>query len=246
MARHDFKTTRRSDKPAGRQTRSGGLGSGILIGLVIGLIIAAGAIWWVQRKLHSEPATQTASVDKSATGPIKVRKPTSPEITKPTPPSIDAPISTTPVLAPATVPRVPAPSATTVTRPAPTINAPISKARAPIPAAVTTPAVPAPSLGYHDILTKNATPHPAQPIKPREVWWLQVAALKHEEDARKLRGRLLLLNVDTIVEPYEAGNVLLYRVRVGPYKTEEAALPALEILSHNNLQPRLLKEPIYP
>ncbi|TSA23064.1 MAG: SPOR domain-containing protein, partial [Betaproteobacteria bacterium] len=85
----------------------------------------------------------------------------------------------------------------------------------------------------------------APAIKPREIWWLQVAALGKDEDARRLRARVLLLNLDVVIVPPSPATGSLYRVRVGPYKTEALARAKEGILMYNNLTPRIIKEPVF-
>lgn len=250
MVRGDFKSLNRPEKAPARGARRGtGLGTGLLIGVFIGLVVAVAAVWWTGNLNRPAPAKTDSAAEpepagkprakaaQSASGPA--RKPAAADKKPAT--SAAPVVAHSPVLAPPPVvkpaPR-PAPPPVPVTSTAPVVAAPVSKAA---------PAIPAPALDYHNILTKNGTPRPAPAIKPREIWWLQVAALKNEEDAKKLRARILTLKLDAdaVIEPYEAGNVLLYRVRVGPYKQEEDALPATDALSRNNLQPRLLKEPVF-
>lgn len=102
------------------------------------------------------------------------------------------------------------------------------------------------SYSFYDILPGSKAPKPAQPPKAKEVWWLQVAALKSAEDADRLKAKLTLLNLDTVVQPLQGPDAVLYRVRVGPFRSEDAALGALDALAVNNFEPRLLKEQVTP
>lgn len=106
----------------------------------------------------------------------------------------------------------------------------------------------APSAPYsfYDILPGSKPPKPVEPAIPKELWWLQVAALKAPEDADRLKARLALLNLDTVVQQVQGADTMLYRVRVGPFKSEDAALGALDTLAVNNFEPRLLKEAVSP
>lgn len=107
-------------------------------------------------------------------------------------------------------------------------------------------AVPAP-YSFYDILPGSKPPKPVEAPKPKEVWWLQVAALKSPEDANRLKARLIQLKLTTVVQRTEGADASpLYRVRVGPFVSEDAALGALDTLALNNFEPRLLKEAVSP
>jgi cell division protein FtsN len=113
-----------------------------------------------------------------------------------------------------------------------------------MPAKAAAPA--APTFEFHAILEGGKTAKPAAAVKPQEVWWLQVAALRQAADAEQLRSRLALANMEATVVPVQSGDNTLYRVRVGPFKTEAAAKTVADLLLKNNLEPRLLKEPVQP
>ncbi|MFA5082507.1 MAG: SPOR domain-containing protein [Hydrogenophilaceae bacterium] len=116
------------------------------------------------------------------------------------------------------------------------------------PTAIATPAKPVtppptPSnYTFYDILPGNQAPKPGQPAQNKEQWWLQVAALKNAQDADALRARLTLLNLNVMVQ-VTAGDPPLHRVRIGPYKSQDAAESTRETLIVNNFEARLLKEP---
>lgn len=95
---------------------------------------------------------------------------------------------------------------------------------------------------FFDILPGEKPAKPAGTKLPREVWWLQVAALKEARDAERLKARLTLLGLSVLVQPVVSGETTLHRVRVGPFKTEDEALTALDILTKNDYEPRLFKE----
>jgi cell division protein FtsN len=128
--------------------------------------------------------------------------------------------------------------------PAPPSPAPAPAEKAGAPAEKAKEA--APSYSFYDILPGSKPPKPVEPPKAKELWWLQVAALKTAEDADRLKARLALLNLDTVVQRVQSGDATLYRVRVGPFKNEDAALGALDTLAVNNFEPRLLKEAVNP
>lgn len=140
---------------------------------------------------------------------------------------------------PARAPEVTAPTAPMQSEPPP-VDEP------PVPPKSAAPGTPAAPYSFYDILPGSKSPKPAEPVKPKEFWWLQVAALKSPEDADRLKARLTLLNLDTLVQQVQSGDATLYRVRVGPFKSEDAALGALDTLAVNNFEPRLLKEAVSP
>lgn len=110
------------------------------------------------------------------------------------------------------------------------------------------PAEPAKEPGYsfYDILPGEKPSQPKEMKLPREVWWLQVAALKAEKDAQALKAKLILLGLSVKVNQVDSPAGPLHRVRVGPFKTEDDALGALDTLAVNNFEPRLFKEQLTP
>jgi len=120
------------------------------------------------------------------------------------------------------------------------------------------PALPAPEAGarakerqdadysFYDILPGDKPTKPTDAPLVREVWWLQVAALKAKADADALKARLSLLGLAVTVNPVASPAGPLHRVRVGPFKTEDDALGALDTLAVNNYEPRLFKEKLNP
>jgi cell division protein FtsN len=119
---------------------------------------------------------------------------------------------------------------------APPVIPPSAPAQAPAP----------PNFSFYDILPgeKPSTPNEPETKLPREVWWLQVAALRDAKDADRLKAKLALLGLSAQVQNAKGDKGVLYRVRVGPYKTEDAALGALDTLSANKYEPRLFKEAV--
>lgn len=195
--------------------------TGLLVGLVGGLVIAAGMAWY----FYSQPSGfKVMERAPEIAGPDQAAKPE-----KTTPPPVEAP-------------GIPAPQSTG------------SEPTAPKAPAAGKPAAPAGKPGdapqsaysFYDILPGKAAPKPLEPPKPKEYWWLQVAALKSQEDADRLKAKLTLLNLDTVIGQTQAAGQTLYRVRVGPFRSEDAAMGALDTLAVNNFEPRLLKEAVNP
>jgi len=134
---------------------------------------------------------------------------------------------------------------------APEVQAPAAPLQSEAPPVTESPAVgeagtSPQNYSFYDILPGSKAPKPAEPPKAKELWWLQVAALKSAEDADRLKAQLTLLNLNTVVQPLQSNGATLYRVRVGPFKTESAAQSAQDTLAVNNFEPRLLKEAVNP
>lgn len=103
-----------------------------------------------------------------------------------------------------------------------------------------------PGYSFYDILPGDKPAKPKDLKLPREVWWLQVAALKAEKDANALKARLALLGLEVKLNRVDTPSGPLHRVRVGPFKTEDDALGALDTLAVNDYEPRLFKEQLPP
>ena len=216
--------------------RGGGLIIGVLIGLVMGLIVAAGIAWYLNSKPSQFktteqapliPATVPAAVPEAEARASVAPRPPAPT---PRPPMTDAAPATTSATAPtsskAQAPAPPKPAATKPVREAP----PPAKS----------------DFTFFDILPGEQTGKAPKPKLPREVWWLQVAALREAKDADRLKARLALLGLPVQTQKVASGEASLHRVRVGPFKTEDEALAALDTLSENDYEPRLLKEQLDP
>jgi cell division protein FtsN len=92
-----------------------------------------------------------------------------------------------------------------------------------------------------------------QPVKPKPVstpvtsiqptinttksnrYILQVAALQHMSDVDQLKAKLSFLGFDVLVEPFQRGGVVWYRIKVGPYLSPESMQKARQVLSSNGL-----------
>lgn len=195
---------------------------GIVIGFVIGLVVAAGIAWYL-------------------TG-------------NPSPFKTVAPAPQTPLVVPEPGP-APSKSAEdesiVVAPPPPVAPAPQAKTPAPPPTRPVTPQPERPSappaksdFTFFDILPGEQAGKAPRDKLTREVWWLQVAALREAKDADRLKARLTLLGLPVHTQKVASGETTLHRVRVGPFKTEDEALGALDTLSENDFEPRLLKEQV--
>lgn len=130
-------------------------------------------------------------------------------------------------------------------KPAPAVAKPPAAASGPSePPTVESSAPPkaaAPDYTFYHILQGN-TPDKRAAIRPRELYWLQVAALSNPKEADRLKAKLTLLGMDVVVQKVDSGGTQLHRVRVGPFKTEDEAMTTLDTLVVNQFEPRLVKE----
>lgn len=216
--------------------RGGGLFMGIVIGLVTGLIVAAGIAWYLNAKPSQFKTTDQAPLMPAPVPAIVAEAPASSVAGAPAGATGPARTEKAPTAAP---PAAPAPKLPKAEIPAPSRPAP--------PKAVPQSPPPAkPDFTFFDILPGEQIGKAPKPKLSREVWWLQVAALKEAKDADRLKARLALLGLPVQTQKVASGEATLHRVRVGPFKTEDEALGALDTLSENDYEPRLLKEQLEP
>lgn len=218
--------------------RGGGLFLGILIGLVTGLIVAAGIAWYLNSKPSQFKTADQAPLVPAAV-PERLPGTAAPASVAPGPPAAATGSPATDKAPAATPPAAPTPTPPKAETPAP--SRPVS----PKPAREAPP--PAKSdFTFFDILPGEQAGKAPKPKLSREVWWLQVAALREAKDADRLKAKLALLGLPVQTQKVASGEATLHRVRVGPFKTEDEALSALDTLSENDYEPRLLKEQLDP
>jgi cell division protein FtsN len=188
--------------------------TGLFIGLVIGLIAAAGIAWYFNNHTPSFKSL------------------TAPEVT-PKNPDLNTEIE-------ASLPQ--------------TVKTEEKPALEPIHAPATKPPIntPKPRVDYtfYGILpgdkpAKQSLPTLHQP-ESKDIWWLQVAAIKSPADADRLKAKLTLLGLHVAMQKIDNNGTTLYRIRTGPYKREDDALGDLDTLAANDFEPRLLREDALP
>ena len=128
-------------------------------------------------------------------------------------------------------------------------GAPESAPAKPKPAAPATPEA-APSFDFYKVLpgdtATNAPPAPKTPSIP-PLYYLQAGAFQHAADADNLKAQLALLGMETVIQTSEvAGKGVLHRVRVGPFRTMDEVNRSRSLLTQNNIQVTLVKEPPTP
>jgi cell division protein FtsN len=236
MARREVRPAPREDSKR-EGGKSGGLLTGLLLGLVIGLVAAAGLAWYFNfKKPEFKAAEQAPKIDSSAQS--EAEQPAEP--LKTSPPPARKPAETAPRAAKTHEDKPVKPGT-------PEQTAKPEEPRAPIVERKQAKASEPPSrvpLTFYGILPGEKPAKPVEPPKPKELWWLQVAALKSPVDADKLKARLAMLGLEVATQKVESAGQSLYRVRVGPYKRDEDAFADLDTLAANNYEPRLLKEPV--
>jgi cell division protein FtsN len=239
MGRRDYKNTRRPQQEgqAAKPRKGGGLGTGLFVGVILGMAIAGGMYWY----LNSQPTG--LKIPDSAPDTVSPKSEPIPSPEPPPPP----PKKVEPVEPPAPKPTTSRSAQNEVARPiAPAGTAKSNKTPARADPAPTAKSAAANDYSFYDILSGKTAPKPNPPEKPKEQYWLQVAALKGGADAERLKARLVLLGLSVTVQRVDAGETTLHRVRVGPFKSEDDGLGALDTLAENNFEPRWVKDPITP
>lgn len=214
MSKFD-KTGRAAPAPRAQRKKSGG-GTilGIFIGLMVGVLIAFGVVWY----LNKAPLPFLNKYE----GAPKVEKDKAP------PPAAAGAAAP----APAPLPGKPG------DKPADRQRfefygllegkqAPAAGAPAPAPAAAP-PAV---------------TEAPAAAPAPTEIFFLQVGAFQKAADADNLKAKLALTGLETSVQEVSIPDKgTMHRVRVGPFRTPEEMNRARGLLSQNGVQGTVIKQ----
>ncbi len=236
MARRETRSTHR-EEPRREGGKPGGLFLGLLLGLVVGLVAAAVLAWYFNLTTGEFKTVEQAPKSPVPLQPIQPDRPVEP-VKKAPPPvreAIPPPVAPPAAKAVETKPEKPAKVAKSGEASAPIVERKPARTNEP------TARVP---LTFYGILPGEKPAKPVEPPKPKELWWLQVAALKSPDDADKLKARLSLLGLVVSMQQVESAGMSLYRVRVGPYKRDEDAFADLDTLAANNYEPRLFKEPV--
>ena len=109
---------------------------------------------------------------------------------------------------------------------------PEEPATAPAPAAVSTPSPPRrPALKVDETLGQPGG------------WFIQVGSFSSQANARKALQHLFGMGLPTVIQSVDAGPTLWYRVRVGPYPAEGAAVAALARIKQNGYADARLVRP---
>lgn len=220
MARREGRGPRRGEDTK-KVRKGGGLFTGLLIGLAVGVSMAAGVAWYLNMN----------------TSPLKTVE-SAPDIHP-----VEAPPSEAAQSEPRTEEPPPAPQP-----PAPEALPPKAESKpTPAPRTEAAPA-PRPKVNYtfYGILPGDKPARPMEPPASKDTWWLQIAALSDAKKADQIRAKLAMLNLPASTQKITSNGQPLYRIRVGPYKREDDAFGDLDTLTENDFHARLLKDPVNP
>ena len=221
MSKFNTNSRTAANTRAPQKKSSGGTLLGIFIGLVIGVSIAFGVVWYLnksplpfQNKYEGAPK---AEKDKAANGASGVQTP-------------------------APLPGKPGDKAADKQR-FEFYNILEGKQPAAPGAAAPVPAVPSAAPGA--AAAPGVTVAPAVEIKPvpSEVFFLQVGAFQKAADADNLKAKLALTGLEASVQEVsipEKGT--MHRVRVGPFRDPEEMNRARNLLSQNGVQGTVIKQ----
>jgi len=213
------KTGRAAPAPRAQRKKSGG-GTilGVFIGLMVGVLIAFGVVWY----LNKAPLPFLNKYE----GAPKVEKDKAPPPAGAGTAAAPAPLPGKPGDKPADRQRFEfygllegkqAPAAAGV----------------PAPASAPTPAPPAVTV----------TPAVEAKPAPTEIFFLQVGAFQKAADADNLKAKLALTGLETSVQEVSIPDKgTMHRVRVGPFRTPEEMNRARGLLSQNGVQGTVIKQ----
>ena len=241
MARREAKPSRREENTRNAK-RKAGVFTGLVIGVTIGIALAAGLVWYFNMWEHgyqSEAAplhdeANTKAQPKPDAKPVtKVASKTESKPAAQPPQSIQAAIDPAPL--PVRTAKPPPP------KPAPQVKAETAPSTKPAP-----PAKKEFPYTFYGILPGDKPDRTLEPTVTKDSWWLQIAALSDANKAEQIRLRLKSLKLRASVQKIESNGQPLYRIRVGPYAQETDAFGDLDVLTDNELNARLLKDPVTP
>lgn len=219
MARREGKGHRGGEGQ--KNARKGGnLFAGLLIGLALGLAMAAGVAWYLNMSpgsmKHVDAIPDPVPLAEQKHKPDKAE----PKALSTLP---ERQAKTAPTPAKVEAKPQPAPKTESAPAPQPKVN-----------------------YTFYGILPGDKPARPVEPPTSKDTWWLQIAALSDPKKADQIRARLVLLNLRASTQKIDSNGQPLYRIRVGPYKREDDALGDLDILTENDFNARLLKDPVNP
>lgn len=129
------------------------------------------------------------------------------------------------------------------------------KSSEPVTQPATKPAHPAPpetapSFDFYKVLpgdTPSATPRQKDAAPNQPLYYLQAGAFQNAADADNLKARLALLGVEAQIQTSElADKGVFHRVRIGPFVAMDAVNTTRSLLTQNNINADLVKEPPQP
>ena len=122
----------------------------------------------------------------------------------------------------------------------------------PVPATVSSPAAD-PNQSLYDKETPkpvmadtsvSQTASPQESVEDKTICYLQAGAFRNKKEAENMRGNLALLGFGSHISEVTSGNGSIYRVRLGPYKGNAAALNAQNRLKQHGIQTTVTRSTI--
>ncbi|MDR0588463.1 MAG: SPOR domain-containing protein [Burkholderiales bacterium] len=211
-----------------RDRRSGSgfkvFGSGIFLGVVLGLCLAIFSAW---------------VVDKNSLRELFGDNPES-TVAAPPAPDVPADIYSVPPEGSAGITQVPTPGTPPVNRPASAVVA-VPDGKAPIVA--TTPTTPeSPSAPPVAVTPPPQTASVSVP-ETKSTHWLQVGSFTKPEDAENRRVDLALLGWEATVQKTDIPNIgIRYRVRIGPFSDETILARIKTEVERRNFQTSVVQQ----
>lgn len=223
------------------QAQRGGTLLGIIIGVVLGLGVALAVAIYVAkvpvpfmnknqtRKPEQDAAEAQKNKNWDPNAPLYGKNPVRPASAASEAAAAPVPAASA---APAANPAAPAASAARGTRPD-TPAAPASAARTDARPAVADP------LG--DLAKTRSAAAPASATADPFTYFVQAGAFRTPEDAEAQRAKLGLMGVEAKVTEREQSGRTVFRVRVGPFDTKEAADRAKERIDAGGIEATLVR-----
>ncbi len=196
-----------ASKPAGHKNQKGGFVLGLIVGLLVGLAIALGVALYITKTpmpFMNKVPQRTAEQDAAEAERNKNWDPNAPLASKTTARSASGVVNTPAAAQP------PEPATTASAAVATAVNA----------AATTTP--PAARPATRDA-APAATATPAPAAADAYVYFVQAGAFTRPEEAESQKAKLAIQGFTAKVMEREQNGRTVYRVRLGPMDTRDAA-----------------------
>lgn len=199
-------------KPVKRKSERGSTLYGVLAGLLIGLVVAAGVAFYVTQA--PMPFVDRASREKQQAQLPDPRQAPDPNVALygrdgPAGTAPSGPTDTAPAPLPGVQPAAPPPAATG--------NSPPSTGDDLGALIASLPNPPSAAANAKAQATPRAPAPPAGAPAPPGSYFLQAGAYRGLEDAESLRARILLIGLPVAIQRAEVNGVQINRVRVGPF-----------------------------
>ena len=230
----------------------------LLFGLILGLGIAAGVAWFVTKmpmpfadKFSRADPTKPLPDPRTAPDPNQSRSGRTDASGTPTDSTDKTPAASGGVSLQddigALLTTLGAPTGGSA---APAVNpAPVAPANKPAAASATTPAtgstaappsVPAPAAAARSTAPSTSNGSAAN-AGNQTTYYLQAGAFRAESDAQAMQARILMLGMQSSIQPVQSNGTTLYRVRVGPFKGIDAMNKSRATLSNAKIETSVVR-----